>query len=360
MASSGFAQHPEVSGMEAEDYDYLIENPVDCILERVIPRLYKGFASGNSMETALSLAKTIAIKNADMFTSFGLLEKLNERYGYYADNGMARAMTTAPFDFLADQLRGFSRIPVDLRRMPEKTLAACEAVYPLMVQAGIPKMKTPYSRAFSYLHMATFMRPKDFEKFWWPTFLRMCQEHASQGIQIDTFCEDNWTRYIDYLYELPANSLLKFEYGDPNVFKEKLGKKHILTGFYPVTLLKTGTKEQCVDKAKELIDILAPGGKYIFCFDKVIITADSVKLENLMAVTEYVRDNTAYASAGETAGPPFKREDYQAPPREEIKSKYLVTRESYKARNPMLSDAVCAKLHGFDEAMLDFFVRLLF
>ncbi|MDR2078753.1 MAG: hypothetical protein LBP74_03395, partial [Treponema sp.] len=198
MASSGFVQHPEISGMEIEDYDYLIEKPFDCMLERVMPRLYGGFASGNPLETAVSMAKTIAIMNGDIFASFGLMAKLNEQYGYHADNGMARAMTTAPFDFLADQLRGFSKISTDMRRMPEKVLAACEALYPLMVHAGIPKVKTPYSRAFSFTHMATFMRGKDFEKFWWPTFLRMCNAHASMGIQTDTFCEDDWTRYLDY------------------------------------------------------------------------------------------------------------------------------------------------------------------
>ena len=37
MGANGFMQHPEVEGMSAEDYDYLISNPYDCLLERVIP-----------------------------------------------------------------------------------------------------------------------------------------------------------------------------------------------------------------------------------------------------------------------------------------------------------------------------------
>jgi hypothetical protein len=360
MASSGFVQHPEVSGMDVEDYDYLIEKPVDCILERVIPRLYPAFASGSPMEIALALAKTIAIKNADAFTSFGLLGKINEQFGYHAENGMARAMTTAPLDFVADQLRGFTKMSVDIRRMPDKVLAAGDAVYPLMLRAGTPKVITPYSRAVSYLHMPTFMREKDFAKLWWPSFLRMCNELASMGIQTDTFCEDNWDRYLDYVYELPANTLIKFEYGDPKRIKEKLGKKHILTGLYPLALLQSGVKEQCVDKAKELIDIMAPGGKYIFSFDKVIITANSCKLENLIAVTEYIRDNTKYSSAGQTAGAAYNQSDYKVEPCGEIKSRYLTTREQYKSWNGLLSDAACAKLASFDDQMLDFFVRLLF
>lgn len=101
-------------------------------------------------------------------------------------------------------------------------------------------------------------------------------------------------RYIDYLAELPAGTVMMFEYGDPNLVKEKLGAKHIISGFYPLSLLKTGTKQQCIDKAKELIDILAPGGGYYFSFDKVIITQDSTNVENTKAVLEYVSSNANY------------------------------------------------------------------
>jgi hypothetical protein len=87
---------------------------------------------------------------------------------------------------------------------------------------------------------------------------------------------------------------MRFEYGDPKLVKEKLGDKHIISGFYPVALLKTGTRQQCIDKAKEIIDILAPGGRYIFDFDKVPITLDSLNVENARAVLDYVAANAGY------------------------------------------------------------------
>ena len=46
----------------------------------------------------------------------------------------------------------------------------------------------------------------------------------------------------------------------PRYLKRSLVK--MVLRFYPITLLGTGTKEQCIDKAKELLDILAPGGNY--------------------------------------------------------------------------------------------------
>ncbi|MFZ7120519.1 MAG: hypothetical protein ACOWWH_06180 [Eubacteriaceae bacterium] len=42
------------------------------------------------------------------------------------------------------------------------------------------------------LHMPTFMREKDFAKYWWPTFKKLCDDHASVGIRTQIFCEDDW------------------------------------------------------------------------------------------------------------------------------------------------------------------------
>ena len=113
------------------------------------------------------------------------------------------------------------------------------------------------------------------------------------------FCEHDWMRYLDHLSELPENTRLYFEYGDPQTIKDKLGKKLVLGGMYPITYLKSATKQQCIDKAKELLDIMAPGGNYIFNFDKSPLSPADVNFDNYIAVLEHVRDNTNYANAGE-------------------------------------------------------------
>lgn len=360
MSENGFVQHPEIFGLALEDYDYLITNPLECLLERVIPRLYKGLDWEKPVLAAINLSKAVAAKNQDMFPCFGFSDHLNAAYGYYSDDGRARSMTTAPFDFIADQLRGFSNIPADMRRVPDKVAAACDAVYPLMVKAGVPQILNSNSRAYSFLHMPTYMSEKNFSKFWWPSFLKMCQKHASMGIQTEAFCEDNWDRYLDYLLELPSNSILSFEYGDMQKIKDKLGKKHIITGLYPLTLLKTGTRQQCIDKAKEMLDILAPGAKYIFNFDKVIITANSINLDNLVAVTEYVRDHSKYDNAGETAGMPFNKEDYTAPPCDWADSQYYLNAEQYRAANALITEDGAKRLQALDDSLYTFLINLLF
>jgi hypothetical protein len=101
-------------------------------------------------------------------------------------------------------------------------------------------------------------------------------------------------RFLDHLRELPENVRLRFEYGDPKLTKQKLGDKQIVSGFYPFTLLQMGTGEQVIDKAKELLDILAPGGHYYFEFDKSAITCEGNTRDNIIVLSNYLRDNTNY------------------------------------------------------------------
>lgn len=359
MASNGFIQHPEVTGMLPEEYDYLIEKPYECLLERVIPRQYKGFKLDNSVNTAIKFAKSLLAFNNDFMQAGMLIGKLTEKYGYYPGSLFSGGFTEAAFDFLADQLRGFKGISMDIRRMPEKVAEACEALYPIVFKKGLPANPSKYAPVFIPLHMPTFMREKDFEKLYWPTFKRMLEEYAAIGVHCNIFCEDDWTRYLDYLYELPTDTVMMFEYGDPKLIKEKLGKKHIITGLYPILNLKTKTKQENIDEVKRYIDILAPGGKYIFGFDKNPLMLDDIKMENLVAVAETVRDYGVYDNAGETAGMAFNKEDYKIESTGQIESKYYNTWEQYKELNPEVSDFAAPKLQGYEENVFQYLMYLL-
>lgn len=292
MGSNGFLQHPEVEGLAIDEYDEFIASPLDCIVEKVLPRLYKNLDTDPNTRS-LVMAKAFKIYS-DEFANMGMVNaKLTAKYGY-ADVNLFAGACEAPFDFVADQLRGFKNILTDIRRIPGKVEAACEAVTPLMTKMGMFPFPVELGATFIPLHMAPFMRPKDFDRLYWPTFLKLVQNLKDAGQRSFLFCEENWMRYLDYLQDMPEGTIMMFEYGDPRLAKEKLGKKHIIAGFYPVTLLKTGTRQQCIDKAKELIDILAPGGNYMFTLDKSPITLDSVNPDNMKAVYQYVSENANY------------------------------------------------------------------
>lgn len=357
MGSNGFIQHPEVVGMLSEDYDEVIESPYDCIIEKILPRQYKALDPSNPGAAMLNLAKAAFAWAGDMEISGSIVARINEKHGF-ADftqmGSVTGGFTEAPFDYLADQLRSFKGISMDIRRMPEKVSEACDALYPIVKKMGMPMVMHEYSTVSYPLHMPTFMKEKDFAKLWWPSFKRLCDDYASMGIRNSLFCENDWMRYLDYLQELPANSILYFEYGDAKEIKRRLGNRHIITGLYPLTYLKTHTKQECIDLAKKYLDDLAPGGKYIFSFDKSPLSIKDINMDNLKSVMDTVKEYGVYSNPGEQSGDIYRKEDYTAQTSRTLESKYYRTWEQYKEEHPTVSDFAAEKLQGLEELMFTY------
>jgi len=155
------------------------------------------------------------------------------------------------------------------------------------------------------------------------------------GVHSHLFLEHDWMRLVDYLQDMPAGSLLQFENCDPKLVYERLGKKHILMGGFPIETLRISSKQECIDKIKAFLDIMMQSGRYIFMFDRNPLFIDDVNLDNLQAVCETVRDYGVYKNPGEKAGTEFKKEDYTHSKVEPIGGKYYRSWEQYKELNPL-------------------------
>lgn len=362
MGKSGFVQHPEVTGMAVEDYDYLIEDPYACLLERVMPKQYKAIDPKDPWKMMNAMLRAKDVLSKDTLNSLPMYGSLVEENGYYpgAPSG-SMGFAEAPYDFIGDQLRGFSGISMDIRRDKKRLKAACEAVLPLIFYWGLPKNPHAEGSTFTPLHMPTFMREKDFEDIWLPTYVKMTQQWAACGVRTKAFCEDNWMRYLDHLLELPGGTELWFEYGDPKIIKEKLGKKFILTGLYPMSLLKTGTKQEVIDKAKELLDIMMPGGGYVFGLDKNPLTLGDINIENYFALTEFLTDYGVYDKPGESYGTPLNSEGFKFSEEiiKPIESKYLFDWEGFKEKYPLTTDNAKSRTENLDHDLFSFYMDLL-
>ena len=360
MGKTVFLQHPEQTFMHEDEYDEFIAAPYDFIQEKLLPRMNKGYQQGE-VKRALNFAKSI-LASYEFNLAYAAAEAtIVERYGLFKRPDGSVANQIVPFDFIADYFRGFSKIPLDIRRRPEKLLAAMEALMPYAIWLGRPKVKSPLGCNMIFTHMGAFLNNKDFEKFYWPTFQKVIHIAAENGQATQIFLEGDWTRFLDYLQDLPQGTQLWAEYGDPQKFKDKLGKKMVLGGFYPMTLLGRGTKEECVDKAKELLDILAPGGNFIFILDKWALNLSDIKPENYIAVLEYLAENGKYTNAGEKVTT-AKREDsikkysHLYP---EFKSKYIVSFDEFKKEYPPVDERVEPLMRSAYEKYSSMVTRLI-
>ncbi|AWW25896.1 MAG: hypothetical protein PWP56_2664 [Acetobacterium sp.] len=290
--SDGFIQHPEIETLREDEYDEFIADPYKTIWEKVMPRLYSEIEKGGFVSHK-------AVTKA-FFTFYATMSQMGSACAEISNKHGKSTYTTAstscavPYDMLSDHLRSFSECSKDIRRRPEKVMAACEAILPMAVKASILPNSNRYNRTFNPLHMGPYMREKDFQRFYWPTFKAYVEALDEAGVGVNIFMEQDWTRYLDYLNELPKGCLMFFEYGDPKVIKEKVGKRHIISGLYPMSILKTETEQVCIDKAKEIMDILAPGGNYMFGFDKGILRLKDVNVNNLKAVLNFAQEYGKY------------------------------------------------------------------
>lgn len=291
QSKDGYVQHPEVHAMEDTEYAALIADPAAFLAGTCLPRLYQVFDKPEPYRS-MALARGMMTFNR----TFG---PFNAAVGQIlTDNSLpliTSASAEAPFDFLADLLRSFTGISKDIRRHKSEVKEACEALLPLMIQKACVAPPVAHQMVFMPLHMPPYLSEKVFGELWWPTFKQMVETLVEKGHYLYIFFEGDWTRYYDYLEELPAGRILgRFEYADPRVIKDRLGKIMSVTGFFPVTIIAQGTKEACLDKTKELMDILAPGGGYAFGFDKITTSVRDINMENITAVNAYVREHGKY------------------------------------------------------------------
>ncbi|MFZ7133628.1 MAG: uroporphyrinogen decarboxylase family protein [Eubacteriales bacterium] len=292
MGSDGFIQHPEVKSLTPEDYPEFNKDPYKFVNEKVLPRLFKGLDT-TPEKRAMTFAKAFNTWAGLMAQTGMSTVKAAEKHGV-SPGGIGVTLVEAPFDLVADQLRSFSGITIDIRRHGALVEEACEAVLPLMLKAGVMPNSSKLNRTFIPLHMGPFLNAQHFEKYYWPSFKKLVDGLDAAGAGMNIFVEQDWMRHMEFLQDLPKGCMLWFEYGDPKLVKEKLGKDQIISGLYPVSILRNGTKQQCIDKAKEVIDILAPGGNYIFNYDKDPLVLDDAKIENIIAVNEFVREYAVY------------------------------------------------------------------
>ncbi len=283
QSSTGVMQHPEIHSMEVDEYDDFIKDPYKMMVEKFLPRLYSALDT-TPEKAMLNFSKAYLAKTESWGNQVRSIGAVTEKYGFasFPPGGS----TEAPFDFLADFLRSFTGVSGDVRRMPEKVAAACDALLPHMLKIGLVPTSSQYSRTFIPLHMGPFLNQKQFEKFWWPSFYELMKGLDAAGAGVRLFVESDWMRYLDFLEDLPGRVELQFEYGDEKLIAQKISSKHVVSGLFPITLLSTGTKEQCVDKAKYIIDTLGRDGNYLFNTDKSLFDLRGNIATNLRAVLD--------------------------------------------------------------------------
>jgi hypothetical protein len=307
-------QFVEDEYMKADDYDLFLEDLTDFCLRRYIPRSIGALAPFEHFPPT-----PFILGMANKFLMPAVMPQVRAAYQAIIDHGeetarwmgplmtFGREITAAgypslfggqshaPFDILADTLRGTKGIIMDMYRQPDKLLAAIEKVTQMNIDCGLDGVKmsgTPV--VFFALHKGddTFMSRKQFEKFYWPTFRKVIMGLIEEGVVPLLFAEGKYNQRLDIIKDLPRGKVLwHFDQTDMFEAKKVLGDYACIAGNIPAYLLCTGTPEAVKEYCRKLIEVCGEGGGFILTGGASVDKCDAA---NLHAITEAVMEYGIY------------------------------------------------------------------
>lgn len=247
-------QFVEQEYMKADEYDQLIENPTLFLINTWLPRIMGELATPGSARATMALIK------AGM-TQMQMGEIMRTR-GIRLQNecGMPQPMAgffLAPFDAIADAMRGLTATMMDMYRQPEKLKQACDALVDEMVNLAL-STGDPFRRypIFVPTHKPMFLSPEQFDEFYWPSFKAVLQKLHQAGYAVRAYLEGDWGQHWKHLLELPKGSVLCDIDSQGDIFKalDELGHHQCLAGGVADSVLILGTPQEMREQVKRLCE----------------------------------------------------------------------------------------------------------
>lgn len=306
-ADTGFQYHepPETEAfMKANEYDALIDDPTGFLYNVWLPRVSRDVSGPDeptSYRNNLSFVRG-GMAMLNYFNAYGPhTEKLTKECGTVS---AIAGIFKSPFDIIADKLRGYIGLTMDMYEQPDKVLKACEALMPHLYNVALNSSDPTGTVPIGYwMHRGCvpFIKPSQFESHYWPTLKPIIEELWKNGRQTLFYAEGNWDHHLDRFAELPERSIVyHVDRGDIGLAKCKLGSKFCLSGGIPNVLLSYGSPEEVRQKVREVIEVVAKDGGYIL--DASAIMQNDTTIENLRAMTEAGREFGSY-SQGHASSP---------------------------------------------------------
>ncbi len=306
----------EAEYMKPEEYDALIQDPSDFWLRIYLPRIFGALEPLRRLESLSSVvempftgAYLASLGVPEVQSAFETLLAAGQEAARWrrAVSACNKALleagfplftggsTKAPFDTLADTLRGSRGIMVDMYRRPDKLIEAMERLTPLMIRMGVAGAQSSgRPLVFIPLHKGAdgFMSREQYKTFYWPTLKKVILGLIDEGLVPYIFAEGSYDSRLEIVRDVPrGRTVWHFDDTDMARAKEVLGKTACIAGNVPISLLNTGTPGQVKEYCKRLIDVAGKDGGFIMTSGGVI---DKAKPENVQAMIEFTKEYGVY------------------------------------------------------------------
>jgi hypothetical protein len=252
-------QFDEIPVIEVEDYDFAIAHGFQALSGCLFPRI-RPHMDPSKFPVYMDQFFGQTIKDTHVW----------EEMGVPAFSGVA---ISPPFDFFS-MGRSLKEFSFDLFRRPEKVLAAIEAITPGLIESAIGgqmgiRQATRWGFKCNFIGATrgsgTFISPKIFEKFVWPSIKQISLALLEAGITPLFHFDSDWTPMLEFFKDLPKGTCVLEVDGVTDIFKAKqvLGGHMCIMGDVPAALLKLGSTEQVSQYVRRLCEEVGDGGGYI-------------------------------------------------------------------------------------------------
>lgn len=289
----------ESAFLKADEYDEFIEDPTPFLVNKWLPRFTRHLKSPGepvTFEHNMSLINGILAYDL-FFNTWGA--KTTE----LVEAGVVPAVSSvlkAPLDILADKLRGYVNLCIDLHERRDQVVAACEALMPhlfnLVAGGADPERNIP-SIIWMHRGCVPFISQRDFDGIYWATLKPIIEELWARGQQLILYAEGKWDRHLKSFAELPEKSVIfHVDRTDLAQAYQVLGDKFCLSGGIPNELLANGTPDEVRACCKRAIDTAGRDGGYIM--DASALIMDDARVENIRAMIDFTLDYGTYSQSG--------------------------------------------------------------
>jgi methoxylated aromatic compound---corrinoid protein Co-methyltransferase len=286
----------EKAFMKPDEYDQLIEDPTGFLFNVWLPRIsndVQPIGEPTTFRNNMSFLKG-GMAMLSYFNAYGPhIERMRTETGTVS---AIAGILKAPLDIIADKMRGYIGLVMDLLERPDKVLAACEALMPHLLHVALsgadPDKNVPIT-IWMHRGCVPFITHEHFNKFYWPTLKPIVEEIWARGHQVLFYAEGKWAPHLESFLELPEKSII-YHCDQDDIFEvhKKIKHKFAISGGITNYLLSYGTPDEVRTHCKKVIDEVAQDGGYIM--DASAIVQNDGSIENIKAMTDFCREYGVY------------------------------------------------------------------
>jgi uroporphyrinogen-III decarboxylase len=221
------------------------------------------------------------------------MQNAGPRAQQYHDKGYvivcdAPVSTGIPFEYLCGG-RSMTQFFFDLYRTPDKVQAVMDVMLAEFLAQIDATPPVPMGIGGTWLGgwraASALVAPKLWNRFVWPYYLKLVDALIAKGITPVLHWDQDWTRDLVRLQELPAKKCILNPDGmtDLRKFKQLAGDRMAIMGDVPASMLAAGTPEDVRKYVRDLIELFEGKGLILCPGCDAPINA---KPENMQALVE--------------------------------------------------------------------------